>query len=293
VASTVPIGEWRYVYADALSTDHAVVDLPEYDGDQSAPTSRRTSVDADADADADDDDGIYSDPHRDDYHGYGGEEYDGRGVEESKTGPREDTRAPARSHTSGRGSAPPAHAPLPTPTPDPDAKLDDDSAHGTVRMASDPRRWLAVAVGLYKSPDESTVLREFGAVVLQDLQEIGAILMGSGVQPRSAGLTHATDLYRAGPARVRALTALFSTRPYLVVEIVNQFASAWKEALAPLVKACCEDIAGGRLSTGLLEATRERFKSLLRGHTSLFVLSLGTARGARVGDLRIVFVAPA
>ena len=79
-------------------------------------------------------------------------------------------------------------------------------------------------------------------------------------------------------ARVDALMALFTTRPYLVVEIVRQFSSAWKSTLSPLVKSCCEDIAQGKLSAGLLEATRERFKALLRGHTALFVLHLGKPR---------------
>ena len=56
--------------------------------------------------------------------------------------------------------------------------LDTDGALHTVQMASDPRRWLAVALGLTRSPSESTMLREFGAVVLQDLREIAGIVVG-------------------------------------------------------------------------------------------------------------------
>lgn len=66
----------------------------------------------------------------------------------------------------------------------------------------------------------------------------------------------------------------FLSRPWLLGELLRNFSSAWLTALLPLVRACAEDVARGALSVGLLQATRERFQAMLRGHTSLFVRGL-------------------
>jgi hypothetical protein len=59
----------------------------------------------------------------------------------------------------------------------------------------------------------------------------------------------------------------------LVLDFQN-FSKSWLAVLPPLVKSCAEDVARGALSVGLLQATRERFMALLRGHVSLFLAGL-------------------
>jgi hypothetical protein len=67
---------------------------------------------------------------------------------------------------------------------------------------------------------------------------------------------------------------VFLSRPWLLGELLRNFSSAWLTALPPLVRTCAEDVARGALSVGLLQATRERFQAMLRGHTALFVRGL-------------------
>jgi hypothetical protein len=80
------------------------------------------------------------------------------------------------------------------------------------------------------------------------------------------------------PGHVGATVAVFAERSYLLAEILRTFSGAWisvlREEEGSFLKERCTDIVRGVSSTGLLEATRQRFQALLRGHTTLFVHNL-------------------
>jgi hypothetical protein len=136
----------------------------------------------------------------------------------------------------------------------------------TVEEIADPRRWLAVAVGLRKAPSDAALQAEFGACVRADIGAVAAMarvqVVMKATEATRKGLKNTAVMYTKSvtPERAAVIVDVFESRPYLLQELVTTFREAWTECLHPLVKECCEGIARGSLSHGLLDATRERFQ---------------------------------
>jgi hypothetical protein len=108
-----------------------------------------------------------------------------------------------------------------------------DVSDKALRFSSNPRRWIAIAVGLHRMPTAGDLISEFGPIVVGEIRRVSAIMASRGNSDSlmvSFGIFHAQDVYRgaSGP-REDAVVAAFLSRPWLLLELL-QVPAFWKRA---------------------------------------------------------------
>jgi len=149
---------------------------------------------------------------------------------------------------------------------------------------ADIRSWMLVAYGLKDTPSKNDAIIEFSKSALSEIKYIGSNMYGVRrlkKQLQDMGISRSLPVYllSRNSGGGEWLHSFFSSRTYLLHEVLSHVTSAWGSVLHRAVSFSVSCLSEGRSSLGMMDHTRVALANFLKGFVRYVVVQLANDYG--------------